>query len=289
MFNPYITFGVVRTLIQNAYPNNENLNLTVYGICIVICAAVSYLLGQLNFAIILSKKKYGVDIRDYGSGNGGTTNMLRTFGKKMAIVTLVGDMGKAILSCLIGYILIGRLGAFLSGLFCILGHTMPIKYKFKGGKGVACAAAVILMTDLGNLWRVPVIFLALLLIFAAIAFGLKYVSLASVMCMLIYPLMLYEVEMLIAEASQVYIEGTGLYVIISLLMALLIIFMHRENIKRLLHGKESKLDLSKKKKRLYEESKSECDTVTETSEVTEQKAEKPNPNTSKKKIKRNKK
>jgi len=235
------------------------LEYTLLGLCILACMVVPYLLGQLNFAIILSKKLFGVDVRDYGSGNGGTTNMLRTFGKKAAIVTLVGDMGKAVVSCLIGYLLFGRLGAFIAGFFCMLGHTMPIKYKFRGGKGVACAAAIILMTDLGNIWWVPTIFIALLAVFAVIALGLKYVSLASVMCMLIYPLMLHEMEMLIANTTKVVIQESGLYVIIAFMMSVLIIFMHRGNIKRLLRGEESKLDLFSKKKTLYEESKTESD------------------------------
>ncbi len=254
----YIIFGAARILIGKL-ALAPWLEYALFGLCIAACMIVPYLLGQLNFAIILSKKLFGVDVRDYGSGNGGTTNMLRTFGKKAAIVTLVGDMGKAVVSCLLGYLLFGRLGAFIAGLFCMLGHTMPIKYKFRGGKGVACAAAVILMTDLGNVWWVPVIFLALLIIFAVIALGLKYVSLASVMCMLIYPFLLYEMEMLIATTSTVVVTEVGLYVLLAFLMAALVIFMHRENIKRLLSGKESKLDLSSKKKTLYEEQKTESD------------------------------
>lgn len=254
----YIIFGVARIFIDRANLAPW-LEYTLLGLCILACMVVPYLLGQLNFAIILSKKLFGVDVRDYGSGNGGTTNMLRTFGKKAAIVTLVGDMGKAVVSCLLGYLLFGRLGAFIAGFFCMLGHTMPIKYKFRGGKGVACAAAIILMTDLGNVWWVPLIFIALLVVFAVIALGLKYVSLASIMCMLVYPLILHEMEMLIANTTKVVIQESGLYVIIAFMMSVLIIFMHRENIKRLFRGEESKLDLFSKKKTLYEESKTESD------------------------------
>ena len=254
----YIIFGVARIFIDRANLAPW-LQYTLLGLCILACMVVPYLLGQLNFAIILSKKLFGVDVRDYGSGNGGTTNMLRTFGKKAAIVTLAGDMGKAVVSCLLGYLLFGRLGAFIAGFFCMLGHTMPIKYKFRGGKGVACAAAIILMTDLGNVWWVPLIFIALLVVFAVIALGLKYVSLASIMCMLVYPLILHEMEMLIANTTKVVIQESGLYVIIAFMMSVLIIFMHRENIKRLFRGEESKLDLFSKKKTLYEESKTESD------------------------------
>ena len=263
-FMYYVTYGLARGILSE-YDLPEGAVIAFYIVSVLTCIIVPYLLGQLNFAIILSKKLFGVDVREYGSGNGGATNMLRTFGKKAGIVTLLGDMGKAVVSCIIGYLLLGRIGAFIAGFFCILGHTMPIKYKFKGGKGVACAAAVILMTDLGNMLHIPIVFLILLLCFAVIALGLKYVSLASVMCMLIYPLIMYQTEMIILNnvldtSSPIFgsiVRDIGLSFLIAFMMAILVIFMHRENIKRLLHGKESKLDLKGKKKTLYEESKAE--------------------------------
>ena len=299
MFRTFVDIGVVRWFLVDA-KLEPWMEYTGLGICLLVCLIVPYLLGQLNFAIILSKKQFGVDIRNYGSGNGGTTNMLRTFGKKSAIITLGGDMGKAVVACLVGYIFLGRLGAFIAGLFCILGHTMPIKYKFKGGKGVACVAAVILMTDLGNAWHLPITFFVMLTMFALIALGLKFVSLASVMCMLVYPLMMHEMEMLIQSSVGVVLTESGIYTIIALMMALLIVFMHRENIKRLLNGTESKLDLSGKQKTLYAESVEENATQ-KTTEAEDEIAEeptkakrspnpdRPNPNTSKKKQKRNKK
>lgn len=299
MFRTFVDIGVVRWFLVDA-KLEPWMEYTGLGICLLVCLIVPYLLGQLNFAIILSKKQFGVDIRNYGSGNGGTTNMLRTFGKKSAIITLGGDMGKAVVACLVGYIFLGRLGAFIAGLFCILGHTMPIKYKFKGGKGVACVAAVILMTDLGNAWHLPITFSVMLTMFALIALGLKFVSLASVMCMLVYPLMMHEMEMLIQSSVGVVLTESGIYTIIALMMALLIVFMHRENIKRLLNGTESKLDLKGKKKTLYAESVEENATQ-KTTEAEDEIAEeptkakrspnpdRPNPNTSKKKQKRNKK
>lgn len=299
MFRTFVDIGVVRWFLVDA-KLEPWMEYTGLGICLLVCLIVPYLLGQLNFAIILSKKQFGVDIRNYGSGNGGTTNMLRTFGKKSAIITLGGDMGKAVVACLVGYIFLGRLGAFIAGLFCILGHTMPIKYKFKGGKGVACVAAVILMTDLGNAWYLPITFFVMLTMFALIALGLKFVSLASVMCMLVYPLMMHEMEMLIQSSVGVVLTESGIYTIIALMMALLIVFMHRENIKRLLNGTESKLDLKGKKKTLYAESVEENATQ-KTTEAEDEIAEeptkakrspnpdRPNPNTSKKKQKRNKK
>ncbi len=299
MFRTFVDIGVIRWFLVDA-KLDAWMEYTGLGVCLLVCLIVPYLLGQLNFAIILSKKQFGVDIRNYGSGNGGTTNMLRTFGKRSAVITLAGDMGKAVAACLIGYIFLGRLGAFIAGLFCILGHTMPIKYKFKGGKGVACVAAVILMTDLGNAWYLPITFFVLLTLFAIIALGLKFVSLASVMCMLIYPLMMHEMEMLIQSSVGVVLTESGIYTIVALMMAILIVFMHRENIKRLLNGTESKLDLKGKKKTLYAETAEQnlpdegIDNGEEAAEEPQKPKkpldpDRPNPNTSKKKQKRNKK
>ena len=299
MFRTFVDIGIVRWFLNEA-KLEPWMEYTVLGVSFLICLIVPYLLGQLNFAIILSKKQFGVDIRNYGSGNGGTTNMLRTFGKKSALITLAGDVGKAVVACLVGYIFLGRLGAFIAGLFCILGHTMPIKYKFRGGKGVACVAAVILMTDLGNAWYLPITFFAMLTMFALIALGLKFVSLASVMCMLVYPLMMHEMEMIIQSSVGVVLTESGIYTIVALLMAILIVFMHRENIKRLLSGTESKLDLKGKKKTLYAETAEQApfeeseDTDTDTAEEPQPQKKpidpnRPNPNTSRKKQKRNKK
>ena len=275
----YVTFGVVRSVLSG-YDLPQGTLTAIYIAGIVVCAVLAYLLGQLNFAIILSKKLFGVDVRNFGSGNGGATNMLRTFGKKAGIVTLLGDMGKAIVACLIGYVILGRFGAYIAGFFCMLGHTFPAKYKFKGGKGVACAAAVILMTDLGNALHIPIVFIVLFACFAFIALGLKYVSLASVMCMLVYPLLLNRVETFVlglafpnpeqlpAHNQEVFLNmyrEINLSFIVAFLMAVLVIFMHRENIKRLLRGEESKLDLSKKKNPIYESTvkteKSDSDTA----------------------------
>jgi glycerol-3-phosphate acyltransferase PlsY len=112
----------------------------------------------MNFALVISKLKYGDDIRKYGSGNAGMTNMMRTYGKAAAGLTLLGDALKAVVSAVIGYISLGEYGAYIAGLFCILGHMFPIYYKFKGGKGVVTVAISILMCD-------PLVFLILFILF----------------------------------------------------------------------------------------------------------------------------
>ena len=210
---------------------SEGWVMAMYLAATVICIVAPYLLGSLNFAIIISKTRYKSDIRNYGSGNAGATNMMRTFGKSAAGLTFLGDALKAFASGIIGYLVLGQYGAYLAGLFCILGHMFPIYYKFKGGKGVVTAAISILMCN-------PLVFLILFVLFVIIVACTKYISLASVMCMFLYPVILDRIERWLNGA-------TGAYVIIAMLNAALIIFMHRENIKRLWHGKENKFSFKK--------------------------------------------
>ncbi len=249
VYNSIRILGVLRYFLWGSgLPDGVISALTVLSALVLII--VPYLLGGLNFAIIISKKKFGLDVRDFGSGNAGMTNMHRTFGKKAGIITLAGDAGKTFVSCLLGYLLLGKLGAYIAGLFCMLGHMFPIKYKFKGGKGVVCVAVVVLMTDIGNpqFFFIPFLFLVLFAIFAVIVLGTKYVSLGSVMCMGLYPIFLHSLEtaQLSAEISNIeqitmnYSE-MGFYVTISVVMAITVIFMHRENLKRLWSGQESKI------------------------------------------------
>lgn len=221
----------------------------VYVCAILLCMVIPYLLGSLNFGLIISRNKYHDDIRKHGSGNAGTTNMLRTYGKGAAVATLIGDMLKAAVAVGLGYLLINfqvdvyteagkwagafgeKPGAAVAGLFVMLGHMFPCFYKFKGGKGVATMAMVILMLN-------PIAFLILLGIFIIIAACTRYVSLASIMGAILCPIILTAFE----QAKGSFMTG-----ITSVLMAVLVVFMHRENIKRLKDGKESKLSFRKKK------------------------------------------
>lgn len=203
------------------------------------CIIASYLIGSMNFGIIISKLKYKDDIRLHGSGNGGTTNMLRTYGKGVGALTLVCDMLKCVLSVTVGCALMGLMfGGYLAGLFCILGHMFPIYYRFKGGKGVACCAAMILMLN-------PTVFVIIISIFIIIVAATKYVSLGSVMCALIYPVLLNRMDIIMSDYLLANGLVTGPDTLIAVVVAFLIVFMHRGNIKRLLAGTESKLSLGK--------------------------------------------
>lgn len=203
---------------------------------------VPYLLGSCNFALIISKRYYHEDIRSFGSGNAGMTNMLRTYGKKAGALTLIADMLKAVVSVLIGRLVFGVIGAYVAGLACMIGHVFPVFYKFKGGKGVASAAIVILMTN----WKVG---LVLILIFVILVAFTKFISLGSVMSMLLYPLILDRMNGIVWQRYP----APSLVMLFALLMSVLVVWKHVPNIKRLLKGTENKLSFSKKDKKPAEE------------------------------------
>ena len=204
------------------------LILTLIGV--LLCIIVPYLIGSINPAIILSKKIYHDDIRTHGSGNAGATNTLRTFGKKMAAIIFSLDLLKAALAVLFGSLIMTReIGGAIAGLFVILGHMFPIFYKFKGGKGVACMAMVILILS-------PISFVILLALFIALVLMTRYVSLGSVMGAFFYPIIQFA-----------FYPQHGWITLSSILTMILVVFMHRENIKRLMAGKESKISFGSKK------------------------------------------
>ena len=214
---------------------------------ILLCIIVPYLLGSLNFGVMISQQHYRDDVRTHGSGNAGATNMLRTFGWKAAVLTMAGDMLKAVVAVGLGYLVVGvnaqvtdvngmsyrmvdQFGAAIAGLFVMLGHMFPIFFKFKGGKGVATSAMVILMIS-------PITCLFCLIIFVIIVVGTKYVSLGSVMGLIFYPILLVAFS-----GGQ---NPTAC--MMAVLMALAVVYMHRENLKRLREGTERKLSFKKKK------------------------------------------
>jgi len=210
----------------NVYYNTPWIYI-IPALVLIIMAA--YLLGSINFATFISKKKYKEDIREHGSGNAGMTNMMRTYGTKAAALTLLGDFLKTVVAVLIGYAVFGTPGAYVAGIGAIIGHTWPIYYNFKGGKGVVTAITMILCTN-------PLLALFLLLIFVAIVLATKYISLGSIMCALLYPILL---------------NNFGAVGIIELIccfaVVVLVVYNHRANIKRLYEGKENKFSFKKSK------------------------------------------
>lgn len=198
----------------------------------LVISVIPYFLGSFNFAIIISKHFFHEDIRTYGSGNAGMTNMLRTYGKGPATATLATDALKAVVSVLLGRLVWGSIGAYLAGVCCVLGHVFPVFYKFKGGKGVVVTAVTVLMTN----WRVGLI---LLLFFVILVAATKYISLGSVMCMLVYPILL----------SRMNHGDPQLVILFAFALTLIVVLKHTSNIKRLIAGTENKVSFSKKNKK----------------------------------------
>ena len=221
--------GIVGKIVFGNLENTFNTALMIISALVIVIAA--YLLGSINFAIIISGRKYKQDIREFGSKNAGMTNMMRTYGKKAAGYTLLGDALKAVVACLIGYALLGHLGAYIAGLFCILGHIFPAFYKFKGGKGVVTTAISILMCD-------PFVFLILIAIFVIIVLCTKYISLGSVICVMLYPILLDRI-------SHIFTGRSTPYAVFAIIIAAVVVIKHWGNIKRLMQGKENKFSFKK--------------------------------------------
>ena len=207
-------------------------------IVIVFSSIIGYLLGSVNTSIIVGKLFYKADVREYGSGNAGATNVLRTFGKTAAIAVVAGDFLKGVLACLIGRYVFGEvntgsgifLGEYFAGFFAVIGHNWPAYFNFKGGKGVMTSFAVILMFS-------PISALICLGAFIVIVAVTRYVSLGSMLSAVLFLVMAF-----------IFKEPLPMLLIGTLLVALIII-RHSANIKRLLAGNEKKLTLKNTKER----------------------------------------
>lgn len=232
-----ILFNILAKVVGDGSAGPGFLNILPFLLSFLIALIIPYFIGSLNFAIIISKLLYKEDIRTYGSGNGGMTNMLRTYGKTAAALTLLGDVLKAVISVVIGRVIFGMVGGYAAGLGCMLGHVYPCYYNFKGGKGVLVAAATILTMN-------PVLFVILLIIFVAMVALTKYISVGSITAAFFYPIFLDK----LGTGSSVYLFDK-IAVLISVITAILIIFWHRSNIKRLSTGTESKLSFKKTEKK----------------------------------------
>ena len=209
-------------------------------VCIVI-AVIAYLIGSINFSILFSKKFAGFDVREKGSGNAGTTNMLRSVGKKAAAITLLCDILKGVVAIGIA-ILVGNLFnasnksilVQIAGIAVVIGHTFPIFFGFKGGKGVATSLGVLIMSN----WEIGLICLAVGVALIALT---KMVSVGSCVAAILFAVLTYFIH-----DNYIVAEGSG-YFIYSIVLALLVLFNHRSNIARLLQGKENKISFKSKK------------------------------------------
>ena len=203
----------------------------------IIIGLIAYAIGSINFSVIISRKMAGFDVREKGSKNAGSTNVLRTVGKKAALMTLACDILKGLVAVIIA-IIAGKIVSHsdsallvqIAGIAVVLGHTFPIFFEFRGGKGVATALGIILITN----WRIGLICLIFALLLMAFS---KMVSAGSVSAAVLFPVLTLFID------TNYIVDGN--YFVFSVILALIVIFNHRSNIKKILNGTENKLSFKK--------------------------------------------
>ncbi len=209
----------------------------------IIMAIIAYCIGSINFSVIFSKKFAGFDVREKGSGNAGSTNMLRSVGKKAAALTLVCDVLKGVVAIVISIILGNiikdvnkELLLQVAGVAVVLGHTFPVFFQFKGGKGVATSLGILLMSN----WQIGLICLVFAIVLMALT---RMVSLGSCAAAVLFPVL----TLFINDHYTVLTEGKqgNVYLIYSIILAVIVLYNHRSNIKRILNGTENKLSFKK--------------------------------------------
>lgn len=210
----------------------------------IISAIIAYLVGSISSSVIISKKMAGFDVREKGSGNAGSTNVLRTVGKKAALLTLICDILKGVVAVLVAFII----GLFakecskavlvqLAAIFVVIGHTFPIFFKCKGGKGVATSLGVLLILN----WRIGLICLVFALLIMALT---RMVSLGSIGAAVLFPVLV-----IFMQNANYLVKGSKIsYIIFGLCLAAIVIFNHRSNLVRIINGNENKLSFKKKDK-----------------------------------------
>ena len=197
------------------------------AISIVLVCVASYLLGNLNGAILLSRLVEKDDVRRHGSGNAGFTNFFRSYGKASSLLVILIDGLKTAAACVLGALLLGKFGyrtegMLLGGLMATLGHDFPALLGFRGGKGIVCGFTAALVCD----WRAGLLLLA---VFVLVYLLTKYVSLASCLCAVAFG-----VSFVLLYPKRPFVWAP------AIAMAVLALVLHRENIRRLLKGQERK-------------------------------------------------
>ena len=205
------------------------INSMPFGLRLLIAAVAGYLLGSLNWSIILSHLIYKSDIRRFGSGNAGMTNTLRTYGKSKAALVFVLDALKTVAAALLAEWLIGpQYGAMLGGTTALLGHVYPLYYHFKGGKGVVCGISLIFMID----WRMAAVVVGVFVVVIALK---RIMSLASICGAVAFPV-----------SALIFYFGQWDVFAYAAVMSGFVIWLHRDNIKRLMTGTELPIGAKKK-------------------------------------------
>ncbi len=225
-------------------------------LALLLAAVIAYLLGSVSFAIIVTRAFSGKDIRSFGSGNAGATNVLRSQGVLPAILTFVGDLGKSMLSVYVGGELLKNLqlnptiassfvgewnvyspdnlalvGSYLAGICCILGHLYPLYFGFRGGKGVMTVLGITLLLDCRSA-------LVLLSIFGLVLLISRMVSLSSICAGIVMPIVTYVFRTYVYHQPW---PTVTFCTVATLVMAVIVIIKHKSNICRIIKGTESKI------------------------------------------------
>lgn len=230
-----------------------------YSLPTLATVAVGYLLGSINFSIIVTNLYIKKDIRNFGSGNAGATNVLRSVGRIPALFTFLGDFAKQVAAILLGKLIftvmlshgtenmdiILHYAAYLAGISCFLGHLYPVFFHFRGGKGVTTAAAMMALID----WRV---FLIEFTVFLIVMLCTRIVSLGSVLCGILYPVATFCIAYFVDYRKVIYTSDapyTLTYVIVATcftaLIGMIMVVKHRANITRILNGTEKPISFKK--------------------------------------------
>lgn len=195
---------------------------------LIIIGIIAYFIGSVSFSYIFTKKIKKQDIREKGSGNAGTTNVLRSYGWKMGLLTLVCDLLKGVAAALIGLWIAQEAGLYVAGMFVIVGHNWSVYLKFKGGKGIAATTGVLLVI-------MPIPTIIIFGVCVLIVYLTKIMSVGSI------------IGLIASAAAAFFVQPGDTFMHITvIIIAVLGVFSHRENIKRLAHGNENKLSVSKK-------------------------------------------
>ena len=201
----------------------------------IIVGVIAYLLGSVSFSVIFGKKFAGIDVREQGSKNAGATNTLRTAGKKAALLTLICDVAKGVIAVLIARLISGdvnqAIACQIAAFAVVLGHTFPIFFEFRGGKGVATSIGVLLMLN----WQIGLICLVYGILMIVLT---RMVSLGSITAAILFPVLTIFIR------GHYIAEGFN-YIIFGVIMACFVLFNHRTNIKRLNEGTENRISFKK--------------------------------------------
>lgn len=194
---------------------------------LLLIALLAYLIGSISSSYIISKTRYKEDIRTKGSGNAGSTNMLRTYGLGPALLTLVIDIGKGYLAVFLASLFNEPYGIYLAGFMVVVGHCFPLALRFRGGKGVATSGGVLI-------FHMPLFIPLGLVVFFAMNYAFRLMSLTSIVIAILA----------LVFALVFYGSNTSLVIMVAALV-LLILVRHKDNIRRLIKGEENRISIKK--------------------------------------------